>query len=161
MSRQLLDAIRQGDGGAVQKLLESDRALVDARGGDGVPAVRLALYYRHPEIAQVLIEHGAALDIHDAAAAGQMDRLRALTTSAAVVNSLSADGATALGLAAFFGHLDAVEYLLDHGARIDMPATNLAFPFAALHWRCPPATNRLWICCSRVGRTSTFARAAG
>jgi len=131
--KQLLDAIRQGDGGAAQTLVEGDPALVDARGGDGVPAVRLAFYYRHPEIAQMLIERGAVLDVHDAAAAGQMERLRALATTAAAVNSLSADGATALGLAAFFGHLHAVEYLLDHGARIDMLATNPAFPFAALH----------------------------
>jgi ankyrin repeat protein len=51
----------------------------------------------------------------------------------AVVNSLSADGATALGLPAFFGHRDAVQFLLDRGARIDRTAKNPAFPFAALH----------------------------
>ena len=132
--RRLLDAIRKGDDDAVRALVESRPALVDARGADGVPAVRLALYYRHPEIARFLIGHGAALDLYDAAAAGQLERLRALVAGdPSLVNSYSADGATPLGLAAFFGHRDAVEILLDHGAKIDMAATNPAFPFVPLH----------------------------
>jgi ankyrin repeat protein len=51
----------------------------------------------------------------------------------ALVNSHSTDGATPLGLAAFFGQSEAVEFLLDRGAQIDMRATNPAFPFAPLH----------------------------
>jgi len=132
--RQLLDAIRKGDGAAILSLVASDPALLNARGDDGVPAVRLAMYYRHPEIAQTLIQRGATLEIHDAAAAGEMQRLRELATGdAALVNSLSTDGATPLGLAAFFGQREAVEFLLDHGAQIDMRATNPAFPFTPLH----------------------------
>jgi len=130
----LLDAIRKGDGAAILSLVASDPALLNARGDDGVPAVRLAMYYRHPEIAQTLIQRGATLEIHDAAAAGEMQRLRELATGdAALVNSLSTDGATPLGLAAFFGQREAVEFLLDHGAQIDMRATNPAFPFTPLH----------------------------
>ncbi|SPE36145.1 Ankyrin [Candidatus Sulfopaludibacter sp. SbA3] len=132
--KELLDAIRKGDGAAILSLVASDPALLNARGDDGVPAVRLAMYYRHPEIAQTLIQRGATLEIHDAAAAGEMQRLRELATGdAALVNSLSTDGATPLGLAAFFGQREAVEFLLDHGAQIDMRATNPAFPFTPLH----------------------------
>jgi ankyrin repeat protein len=50
-----------------------------------------------------------------------------------LVNSYSTDGATPLGLAAFFGQRDAVEFLLDHGAEINILSTNPAFPFAPLH----------------------------
>ena len=132
--RQFLDAIRKGDSGAIRTLLEAEPALVDARWSDGVPAVRLALYYRHPEIASMLIERGAALDVCDAASAGQLKRLRELVErDPSLVNRYSSDGATPLGLAAFFGHRDAVEFLLDRGAKIDMPATNPAFPFVPLH----------------------------
>jgi ankyrin repeat protein len=38
-----------------------------------------------------------------------------------------------LGLASFFGHREAVVFLLNHGTNIDMTATNPAFPFAPLH----------------------------
>jgi ankyrin repeat protein len=132
--RELLDSVRKGDTAKVDKLVGSDPSLVNARDSDGVPAVRLALYYRQPEIARILIERGAALDFHDAAASGRVERLRELIAGdPAIVNGRSADGATAIGLAAFFGHRDAVELLLDRGAHIDMLCTNPAFPFTALH----------------------------
>jgi len=132
--RQLFSAIRKGDGTAVAALLDSDSALVDARGRDGVPAVRLALCYRHPEIAEMFIRRGAQLDVYDAAAAGQSARLRdLLNRDPKLANSYSTDGATPLGLAAFLGHRDAVELLLDSGAKINTLATNPAFPFAPLH----------------------------
>jgi len=132
-TRNLFDAIRKGDGAIVRALVESDAALVNARDG-GLPAVRLAMYYRQPEIARYLIDHGAMLDFYDAAATGHVGRLRELLASdPTLVNAYSGDGATPLGLAAFFGHKDAVELLLEHGARINALANNPAFPFAPLH----------------------------
>jgi ankyrin repeat protein len=133
-ARQLFAAIRKGDGTAVRALLDRDPSLVDARESDGVHAIGLALYYRHPEIARVFIERGAKLDVYDAAAAGELARLRdLLSEEPAHANSFSTDGATPLGLAAFFGHRDAAELLLDRGAKINTLATNPAFPFAPLH----------------------------
>jgi ankyrin repeat protein len=132
-TRKLLDAIRKGDAATVRALVESDPALVNTRDGP-LPAVRLAIYYRQPEMARYLIDHGATLDFYDAAAAGQLGRLRELLANdRSLVNSYSSDGATPLGLAAFFGHKDAVELLLEHGAQINTLAKNPAFPFAPLH----------------------------
>jgi len=132
--RQFLDAVRKGDLAAVRSALEGDPGLVNARGDDGVPAVRLALYYRQPEMAKLLLGGGPTLGLHDAAAAGQTARLRQLLAAhPEQVNQLSADGATALGLAAFFSNRDTVELLLNSGAQINRTATNPAFPFAALH----------------------------
>ena len=132
--RQFLDAVRKGDLAAVRSALQGDPALVNARGDDGVPAVRLAFYYRQPEMAKLLLERGPTLDVHDAAAAGQTARLRELLAAhPEQVNQLSADGATALGLAAFFSNVETVELLLNNGAHINQTATNPAFPFAALH----------------------------
>src|SRR5215831_16201519 len=131
-TRKLLDAIRKGDATTLRALIESDPALVNTREGD-LPTVRLAMYYRQPEIAHYLIDHGATLDFYDATAAGQIGRLRELLASdPSLVNSYSSDGATPLGLAAFFGQKDAVELLLEHGARINTLAKNPAFPFAPL-----------------------------
>jgi uncharacterized protein len=131
---KILDAIRKGDLEQVLAQVQAEPALVDARDPDGVAAVRLALYYRRPEISRALVEHGAALDVHDAAASGRIDRLKALVAmDRAVVNRLSMDGATPLGLAAFLANCETVQFLLDHGADIDMLCTNPAFPFTALH----------------------------
>jgi hypothetical protein len=130
---KLLDAIRKGDATTVRALVESDPALVNTREGD-LPAVRLAVYYRQPHIASYLIEHGATLDFYDAAAVGHVGRLRELLASdPSLPNSYSGDGATPLGLAAFFGHKDAVALLLEYGAQINTLAKNPAFPFAPLH----------------------------
>ena len=132
-TRRLLDAIRKGDATAVRVLIESDPDLVNTRDG-ALPCVRLAMYYRQPEIARYLIDHGAALDFYDAAATGHLGRVRELLASdPALANSYSSDGATPIGLAAFFGHKDAVQFLLEHGAQIHTLAKNAAFPFAPLH----------------------------
>lgn len=131
---EFLDAVKKGDGTAIRTLMEKDPALVNARGEDGVPAVRLALYYRHPEIARTLIDKGAVLDLYDASAAGRIERLRELVAAdASRVNTVSTDGAMPLALAAFFADRETVLFLLDHGARTNMLQTNPAFPFAALH----------------------------
>jgi ankyrin repeat protein len=130
----LFQAIRTGNRDAVQSIVAADPGLVNARGPDGVPAVRLAVYYGHAGIARILLERGAALDLYDAAACGVTGRVRdLLDKEPASVNTLSTDGATPLGLAAFFGHRDAVELLLDRGAAINKLSTNPAFPFAPLH----------------------------
>jgi ankyrin repeat protein len=132
--RELLGAVRKGDAARVESLLQSAPRLVDARGPEGVSATRLALYYRHPEIAELLIVRGATLDLYDAAAAGRIERMRELVAKdPATVNRRSSDGATPLGLAAFFGHLEAVRVLLDSGAQVNLAATNPAFPFVPLH----------------------------
>lgn len=132
--KELLDAVRKGDADTVRRLLDGQPALVDARGDDGVPAVRLAVYYRHPELVRAFIERGARMDIYDAAATGEWDKLKALLgRTPSLLNSRSTDGATPLALAAFFGHRNVVEYLLDRGAAVNTLSTNPAFPFTPLH----------------------------
>ena len=59
----------------------------------------------------------AQVGIFAAAAKGQTDEIRSLVENdPALVNSHSSDGFTPLGLAAFFGHAEAVEALLAAGA---------------------------------------------
>ena len=133
-TRQLFAAIRKGDDAALRALVDGDPALVDARGEDGLTGVRTALYYRRPDLANLLIEKGARLDVYDAAASGSLARLgELLDAEPGSANSHSSDGATPLGLAAFFGHLEAVKLLLDRGANPSVLMTNPAFPFAPLH----------------------------
>ena len=56
----------------------------------------------------------------DAAASGDLARLRSLLTEGVCENSADEDGTTALMAAAFAGERRAVELLLDHGADLNL-----------------------------------------
>jgi ankyrin repeat protein len=59
----------------------------------------------------------------EAAATGQIERVRALIKSdASLANAFSPDGFTPLGLAVFFGHRETVETLLAAGAEVNTPS---------------------------------------
>jgi ankyrin repeat protein len=65
------------------------------------------------------------LTIHEAAAAGVVDRVAALLEAdPSSANAWSPDGFQPLGLACYFGHRPVVEQLLEHGAEINTPARN-------------------------------------
>jgi len=120
------EAIRAGDTARVQVLIDDDPILVNAR--SGVSAVLTALYYGQTLIAQILVMRGAQLDIFDAAAIGQRDRLNTLLNDPAaksdLVNCYASDGFQPLGLAAFFGHIDIVAELIAHNADVNSASRN-------------------------------------
>jgi ankyrin repeat protein len=84
---------------------------------DGVPAARVAAYVGHPELGTLLVALGAHLDVFDAAALGDVDRLRELLDAdGSLATAVAADGFTALHLSAWFGHPRVAELLLARGA---------------------------------------------
>jgi uncharacterized protein len=118
-------AIQGGDRLGVEKLLEQHPALVDARDENGVSAVLMALYYNQPEIASILVERGARLDIFVASAVGNLERARQLVDAQpGLVNAVAKDGFQPLGLAAFFGRLEIVRFLLERQAEVNSPSRN-------------------------------------
>jgi uncharacterized protein len=110
----LLDA---GDAAGLADLLHRRPDLAAARDGDGVSLVLQARYRGADEAVAAVLAAGAPLDAFDAAGVGKTERLAsAVADDPQVVHARSADGFTALHLAAFFGHVDAARLLLDHGA---------------------------------------------
>jgi len=98
---------------------------ITARAANGVSAILLAAYHGRPDIAQVFVAHGAALDIFEASALGRVERIAALLSEdPSRASAYAADGFFPLGLAAFFGHPDAVCALLAAGADIHAVARN-------------------------------------
>jgi ankyrin repeat protein len=88
-------------------------------------AVLWTAYTGHSELASILVKHGARLDLWDAAAMGDLARVRELVTATpSSVNAVAPDGFFALGLAAFFSHTDIVQWLLDNGADVNQAAAN-------------------------------------
>ena len=122
---ELFEAIKTGDGAEADRLLDLEPELIDARDEDGLSPVLIAVYYGQKDVAQRLLARGPTLDAFEAAAVGDTPRLtELLDADRSLVDAWSVDGYQALGLASFFGHLDAARLLLDRGARHDLPSRN-------------------------------------
>ncbi|HVL40295.1 MAG TPA: ankyrin repeat domain-containing protein [Fimbriimonadaceae bacterium] len=112
----LIDAVKAGNRPEVEKILAENDTLAAVVDDNGVSAVTLAVYYGHPDLARLIAGVRGPLSISEAAALGD---LQALETALEYehVETISPDGFTPLGLAAYFGHLEAVRFLLSRGAR--------------------------------------------
>jgi uncharacterized protein len=85
----------------------------------------LATYGGRKQIRDLLLAAGIELQLHEAAAAGDLTRVRELVNgSAELAKSYSPDGFPVLALAAAFGHLPVAQYLLEQGGDLNAAATN-------------------------------------
>jgi len=117
MAAEFIAAVKKGDREAVERMLATDPALVSARDEQGVSAVLLSHYYGKTDISRALLARRPALDIFEAATAGDAERVRALLANdRALANAWSPDGFFPLGLAAFFKRPAVAKALLQHGA---------------------------------------------
>src|SRR3954453_14647973 len=74
------------------------------------------------------------LDVFEAAALGRTERLRqVLDEEPSRATAFGDDGFHALGLACFFGHVDAARLLLEHGADVNALSRNEHIQSAAIH----------------------------
>lgn len=117
------DAVRSGDLEALDRVLARDPAVAAARDGNGVSLLMLALYHRRDGLAR-RIAAGVEPDLFEATALGNTARVSALLDGGTSVGDRSADGFTALHLAAFFGRPETVEALLSRGADVEAAAAN-------------------------------------
>jgi ankyrin repeat protein len=121
----LLVAIKAGDAAGVQKLLDEHPGLVTGPGQNGDTPLLLAVYYHADEIVQMLVERGTPVSLFEAAAIGDVQRVRRmLDDQPELALSFSHDGWTPLHLAAHFGQLPVVDLLLARRAEIDARSKN-------------------------------------
>lgn len=117
-------AVTTGDRATVESLVRAKPTLATAR-RDGVSAVLLAMYHHRPDVVACLRARVESLDIFEAAALGEVERVASLLGSdSGLANAVADDGFGPLGLASFFGHEPAVQLLLSHGARVDTASSN-------------------------------------
>jgi len=115
----IFDAIESGNAARVRELVEADPLQAVARNEEGVSALMLARYRFQTEIVAVVVEAAPELDVFESAALGVVERLEQLVDEdPRKAKSRSADDATALHFAAFFGQPECVRVLLEHGADV-------------------------------------------
>jgi ankyrin repeat protein len=122
---QFFQAVQAGDENIVKALLAADPALASAKNERGHSAILAAIYTGRNAVRDLLLAHGVVLELHEAAAAGEMERVKELLEKdAALAKSYSPDGFPVFALAAVFGHFPVVQYLFAKGAEVNAVATN-------------------------------------
>lgn len=118
-------AIRGNDADLIRELIGANPNLLRAVSPMGVSPVLFATYYQKHDMARLLIELGAPLDVFEAAATGETARVQEIIQQdPALANATSADGFSPLGLAAFFGWEGVAALLLSRGADVNFRSQN-------------------------------------
>ncbi len=129
MSQTFFKLIQSGSTAELADAVQADPALARIRDANGISALMGSIYAgqalaRDFLLAELLHQH-ADLDIFEAAATGNIARLAViLAADPQAVNNYSTDGWTPLHLAAAFATPKAVQFLLQHGAKVDAVSKN-------------------------------------
>jgi ankyrin repeat protein len=124
-AQEFFEAIAKGDTATVRALLDAEPALAAAKNEQGQSAVLVAAYNQRREIRDLLLARGVPLELHEAAAAGQLDRVRHLVErDPSLAKGYSPDGFPVFALAVAFGHGPVAEYLLEKGADVNAVSKN-------------------------------------
>lgn len=138
MSQEFFEAATGGDVSKVRAMLQADPSLARAKDENGVSVIMKSTYYGKKDVVAALLESGVELDIFEAAATGQAERVASLVAKdQSIVNAYSADGFAPLGFAVYFGQPEVVTALIAAGADVNqssresMKVTPLASAAAA------------------------------
>lgn len=117
----LLAAVKSNDAKAVASLLDRNPSLARMRTPNGT-IVLTAVYHGARDATKEILGRTSedALNLYEAAATGNPRRLKTILGQSRVrVNTANEEGFDPLGLAAFFGHVEAVKVLLENGADVN------------------------------------------
>jgi hypothetical protein len=123
VSKSFLDLVKRGDTQEIADWVKDDPQIAESRDAQGVSALLWAVYSGQTVVRDFL-RSGLELDLPEAAAVGDVARLRELLGSDRAMakeraNGRSADGWPLLHLAAAFADRETVLTLLDAGADVD------------------------------------------
>jgi RNA polymerase sigma factor (sigma-70 family) len=120
---EFIKAARDRNTERIKAMLQQNPQLLVARDPLGNSALVIAMNSGYRELAEMLIDAGVQPNLWEAAAIGDVPRLEMLLNEdKSAVDAWSVEGFSPLLLASHFGHLEAVCFLLDHGADIQRPS---------------------------------------
>jgi len=130
----LVDAVKAGDLAQVKAMLDAQPNLLqEAKGTSGESLLLLSVYHHKPDITQILLVKHVDLTIHEAAATGNLEKVKQLVQEdQTAVNAVAEDGFTPLGLACFFNFPEIAKFLVQQGADVNAPSQN-ALQVSPLH----------------------------
>jgi ankyrin repeat protein len=118
-------AASYGDESEARQALEANSQLAAARNDAGVSVIATTAYAQRLPFARELASHRDDLDLFEAACLGDVHVVRArIEVDPEVIDHHSPDGFSAIGFAAYLGHLDLLVFLIEHGADLELPSTN-------------------------------------
>jgi ankyrin repeat protein len=123
------DACALGDWDTAEHFLVAEASLAASFSEDGFPALGLAIYFGHSDLAIHLLARGASANepsrnafrvtpLHSATAKGDFVLCAVLLSHGADPNAKESQGGTPLHTAAGVGALDVVKLLVRHGAEV-------------------------------------------
>ncbi|WP_167881681.1 ankyrin repeat domain-containing protein [Leptospira wolffii] len=131
----IFQMIAAGQKAKVIYSLRENPELASKPNAEGITPLLFAIYYGKEDIVQSYLGTGIPLNLFEAAALGKEERVRELVEKdPSLVRSYSPDGWTPLHLAAHYGRLPLIEYLLEKGADIHAKSkSKLSIGNTALH----------------------------
>ncbi|HZO75847.1 MAG TPA: ankyrin repeat domain-containing protein [Ktedonobacteraceae bacterium] len=122
---EMFAAVKAKDIEGVKALLDHDPNLLRLWSEGGDTPVLLSAYYGAQEVTRLLLERGVELNLFEAAAVGEIERVQQLLDAdPTLINTYSHDGWTPLHLASFFGHKEVAQLLLQRGADVAARSRN-------------------------------------
>lgn len=137
----IFEAAATGQTDRVRALIKHDAALANAYAPDGFMPLALAVFFGHPETAEVLLAAGAEVNavtresmkltaLNSAAASRQVTIARMLLAHGANVDARAENDFTPLHEAAANGDLEFATLLLEHGANVNAKTKEGKTPLA-------------------------------
>jgi ankyrin repeat protein len=118
-ARSMFEALHARDVDAARTIIRAHPNAVNAIGPTGISVFLLAAYMRENAFLSILLEAEVELNVWEVAALGDVRRMGvAIAESVDAISERSADGWTALHLAAHFGHAEVCRMLLIAGADV-------------------------------------------
>lgn len=129
-------AITQRDKVLAIAALDQDPSQAGTESAMGISMLMLALYYEQVEVARAIRKHLPQISFFEAASLGEIETVRdEVERDPARVNALARDGFPVLGLAIFFRQPGLAQYLIEHGADVNIRSPNAA-RLAPIHAAC-------------------------
>ncbi len=124
-TEKFFEAIKNGESSKIAEMIEREPTIVNSKNGEGATGILYALYTGRSEVAELIAKRKPQLDLFEAACLGQTARIETLIRqNPEGSNEYSAEGFTALQLAAYLGKSTAVDLLLSRGAEVNAVAKN-------------------------------------
>jgi uncharacterized protein len=123
--KSLIEAIQSGNAKLAEEILQQEPGITNQRSEGGASPMLLAIYHGKLDIAQLIVQSGHTLSIREAAAYGDLERVRELVEAEPeLTNRVGSDGHLPLALSCFFLNIEIAKYLLGKGADVNAASQN-------------------------------------